>query len=87
MLARAYAMPAASACNRNSWSRSHTTSIWSATNPMGHTITALMPAPARPVSWSVTSGSSQGTCGGPDLDCQARSKSQYPAAAATSLVA
>src|SRR6202000_672547 len=61
VVARANAIPAASACNRNSWSRSHTTSMWSATNPMGQKTTALVPAAASAARWSPTSGSSHGT--------------------------
>src|SRR6185437_10078951 len=56
-------------------SRSQSTSTWSETKPIGDTTTAAVPAAASAARWSLTSGSSQGTDGGPDRDCQTTSNS------------
>lgn len=83
--ARTYASPSSLAVAAASVSRSHTTSRWSETNPIGLTTTAVTPCPARSRRWSLMSGSSHGTCGGPDLLCQTRSYGRSGAApAATS---
>ena len=65
-------------------SRSYATSMWSLTNPIGTTTAPAARSAASRVSTSPTSGSSHGTCGGPDRDCHASSHSR-PSASATSL--
>ena len=42
--------------------------------PIGLTTTPRTPAPASAARWSLMSGSSHGTCGGPDRDCHTRSQ-------------
>ncbi|MFN8171703.1 MAG: hypothetical protein U0R65_07540 [Candidatus Nanopelagicales bacterium] len=39
--------------------------MWSLTNPIGTTTTAVAPSAATSASASATSGTSHGTCGGP----------------------
>ena len=42
--------------------------MWSETKPMGTITAALAPSLASSSRWSLTSGSSHGTCGGPDRE-------------------
>jgi hypothetical protein len=75
-LARANGRPSEAAVSAASTSKSCTTSMWSLTKPTGTTTTpdggppgsgvpsASVPL-ARAARWSFTSGSSQGTLGGP----------------------
>ena len=63
--ARANARPRESAVCAASMSRSCRTSMWSDTNPTGMTTTAAVPDLASSPRWSLTSGSSHGTDGGP----------------------
>src|SRR5205814_533620 len=58
-----------------SLSRSQSNSRWSETKPVGAITTWRTPEVARLRRWSLTSGSSQGTWGGPERDCHTRSKS------------
>ena len=53
---------------RASVSRSQTTSMWSETNPTGTITTPGVPDLASVSRWSLTSGSSHGTSGGPDRE-------------------
>ena len=58
----------ARAVSSASVSRSKTTSMWSETNPTGTSTTPGAPSAASAVRWSLTSGSSQGTDGGPERE-------------------
>jgi selenocysteine lyase/cysteine desulfurase len=66
--ARAIGSPRPSATSRASTSRSWMTSMWSLMNPTGTTTTAGHPSACRAARWSPMSGSSHGTCGGPDRE-------------------
>ena len=44
------------------------TSMWSETKPIGTITTPLARRFASASRWSLTSGSSHGTCGGPDRE-------------------
>ena len=75
--ARAYGIPRSRAVWAASVSRSKTTSMWSEMKPKGATTTppglstgwpsVRCPA-ARASRWSLTSGSSQRACGGPERE-------------------
>ena len=88
-LALANGRPSDAAVCAASTSRSWTTSMWSLTNPTGTTTTAdgrpsgsgspFGRAPsASAARWSLTSGSSQGTLGGPLRLWKTRSKGRVP---------
>src|SRR6188472_4409217 len=49
------------------------TSMWSETKPIGISTTEVTPSPASFSRWSLTSGSSHDTCGGPEREQNTRS--------------
>src|SRR5690606_1332549 len=65
---RSASSPASRAVVTASSSRSHSTSMWSDTNPTGMTTTALVPCAASSTIASLTSGSSHGVVGAPLRD-------------------
>jgi deoxyribodipyrimidine photo-lyase len=76
--------PASSPASTASWSRSYSTSMWSETKPTGETTTSRAPSPASRRISSQTSGSSQGTDGGPLRLWKTTEWEETPTAAATS---
>src|SRR5699024_5100561 len=81
---RATSKPSPRAVPAASVSRSHTTSMWSETNPIGASTTFACPAAARSARWSLMSGSSHRVDGAPAREQYEREEVMFAPSARSS---